>query len=119
GTKYRAEMFMVATSSSLKPKMNVGDQSLVVNEDGIGSLSFLASGGNYKPDGTMKKTWKGNITMKKPDGGDTTYTIEHEYTVVKPVIQVQSGVVKSLYRNCGNKLTVSVPALGANYNPRF
>ncbi len=118
GTKYQAEMFMVATASSMQPQMEFGNSKLPVNEDGIGSLSFVASGGNYKPDGTMKKTWSGKITMKK-NGKDTTYNVVHEYTVVKPVIQVQSGSVQALYRNCGNKLNISVPALGAEYNPSF
>jgi len=119
GTKYEAEMFMVATSSSLKPQMQFNDNGIHVDEDGIGALSFVASGGNYSPNGTIKKTWKGKITMKKPNGTDTTYRVEHEYTVVKPVIQVQSGVVNALYRNCGNKLNISVPSLGAEYNPTF
>jgi gliding motility-associated protein GldM len=118
GTKYQAEMFMVATSSAMQPQMEFGNSKLQVNEDGIGSLSFIASGGNYKPDGTMKKTWSGKITMKK-NGKDTTYNVVHEYTVVKPVIQVQSASVQALYRNCGNKLNISVPALGAEYNPSF
>ena len=119
GTKYQAEMFMVATSSMLQPKMQMGGSSLAVNEDGIGALSFVAAGGNYGPNGTMKKTWSGKITMKGPGGQDTSYNVVHEYTVVKPVIQIQSASVQALYRNCGNKLNVSVPALGAEYNPNF
>jgi gliding motility-associated protein GldM len=119
GTKYNAEMFMVATSSSMQPQMELGNSKLTVNEDGIGALSFVASGGNYNANGTVKKSWLGKIKIKKPDGQDTVYNVMHEYTVVKPVIQVQSASVQALYRNCGNKLNVSVPALGAEYNPRF
>ncbi len=119
GTKYQAEMFMVATSTSLKPQMELGNSALNVNEDGVGTLSFVASGGNYGPNGTLKKSWTGKIKMKTPDGRDTVYNVEHEYIVVKPVIQVQSASIQSLYRNCGNKLNVSVPALGPEYNPVF
>lgn len=119
GTKYNAEMFMVASSSALKPQMEFNNAPIEVSGDGIGSLSFMASGGNYKPDGTVKKTWTGKIKMKNPKGQDTTYLVTHEYTVVKPVIQVQSASVQSLYRNCGNKLNISVPALGASYHPSF
>ena len=119
GTKYNAEMLMAATASAMKPRMEMGNSSLQVDENGIGSLSFMASGGNYGPDGTMKKTWTGKITMKKPDGTDTVYNVTHQYTVVKPVIQVQSASVQSLYRNCGNKLNITVPALGAGYHPTF
>jgi gliding motility-associated protein GldM len=119
GTKYEAEMFMAASSSSLRPEMEMGGQKLQVGEDGRGALNFMATGGNYRPDGTIKKTWTGKIKMKRPNGTDTVYNVEHEYVVVKPVIQVQTGNVPLLYRNCGNKLDVLVPALGASYKPSF
>lgn len=119
GTKYEAELFMAATSSSSKPLMQVGTAPLEVDHNGVGKISFTASGGNFGPDGTMKKTWTGKVTVKKPEGGDTTYTITEEYIVAKPVIQVQTASMPALYRNCGNKLNVQVPALGNAYNPRF
>jgi gliding motility-associated protein GldM len=119
GTKYEAEVLMAATSTSLLPTMNVGTQKLNVNNDGVGAYNFTASGGAYNPDGLVKKSWTAQIKMKKPDGKDTIYTVTEEYFVVKPVIQVQSASLKALYFNCGNKLDVQVPALGAEYNPEF
>lgn len=97
--------------------MQVDGQELLVDGSGIGRLSFTASGGNYAADGYAKKTWKGRITVQQPNGKDTTYTVSEEYLVAKPTIQVQSSVVKFLYKNCGNTLDVQVPALGADYNP--
>jgi gliding motility-associated protein GldM len=41
------------------------------------------------------------------------------YTITKPVMQIQSASVQALYFKCGNKLTVNVPALGAQYKPSF
>jgi gliding motility-associated protein GldM len=41
------------------------------------------------------------------------------YTITKPVMQIQSASVQALYFKCGNKLSVSVPALGAQYKPSF
>lgn len=119
GTKYQAEMFMVATSSSLKPQMQFGASNLQVNEDGICALNFVASGVNYNANGTMKKTWSGKIKIKTPEGKDATYTIEHEYTTVKPTIQVQSSSIQSLYRNFGNKMNITLLALGSEFNPVF
>ncbi|MFL5728969.1 MAG: gliding motility protein GldM [Cytophagaceae bacterium] len=117
GTKYEAEIVMSATSTSLKPEMSVDNRNLEVNEDGIGSYSFMASGGPYDPSGYAKKKWTGKIKMKKPDGKDTVYTVTEEYLVAKPVIEVRTGSLPALYRNCGNKLNVQVPALGNSYNP--
>ena len=41
------------------------------------------------------------------------------YFVAKPVLQIQSGSVNALYKNCCNPLTVNCPALGTDYNPSF
>jgi len=119
GTPYQAEVFLTATSSSIRPEMTVGAQNLVVGADGIGNYKFVASGGNYDPQGMLKKTWTASIKMKKPDGTDTLLQIKEDYTVVKPVIEFNSVTMESLYKNCGNKMAIKVPALGAYYHPDF
>jgi gliding motility-associated protein GldM len=119
GTKYEAEIIMSATSSSIKPEMKVGNNSLSVDGNGVGSYSFMASGGNYNQEGFAKKVWAGQIKMKKDNGQDTIYNFSEEYIVAKPVIQVQSEAKALLYKNCGNKLNIQVPALGNAYNPVF
>jgi len=119
GTKYEAEVMMAATSTTQLPKMNVGAQSLTVNGEGIGWYNFLAGGGTYNAEGLLKKNWTAQIKVKLPNGKDTIYTINEEYYVVKPVIQIQSAAQTGLYFNCGNKVDIMVPALGAEYNPEF
>lgn len=117
GRPYEAEIFMTAISNKLKPKISIEEKNLPVNADGRGRYTFTTSGGNYGPDGTAKKSWTGKITMTKPDGQDTTFTVREEYYVTQPIIQIQSASVQSLYRNCGNKLNIQVPALGEYYSP--
>ncbi|WP_299248365.1 gliding motility protein GldM [uncultured Cytophaga sp.] len=119
GTKYEAEVMMAATSTSQLPTMNVGNQALKVDGSGIGSYDFLAGGGAYSADGLLKKIWTAQIKMRQPNGQDTVYSVSEEYYVVKPVIQMQSAAMKALYFNCGNKVDILVPALGAQYNPEF
>jgi gliding motility-associated protein GldM len=119
GTTYEAEVLMAASSSSLAPTMQVGTQVLTVNKEGIGSYNFKAGGGAYSADGLLKKTWTAQIKIKKPNGKDTLYTVSEDYFVVKPVIQIQSAAQTGLYFNCGNKVDIMVPALGAEYNPEF
>jgi len=118
GMKYEADVFMGAVMSAAKPNISIGASALNVDNNGIGKYSFMASGGNYI-NGEIKKTWTGKIKMKNPDGTDTTYTITEDYIVTQPVIQVQTATLPVLYKNCGNKLNVQVPALGNNYNPDF
>ena len=117
GTKYKAEMFMAASSSTTKPTMTYNGKPVKV-EDGKGIIEFVASASSYDKENKSKQTWKGQITIQTPMG-DTTLQIEEEFIVAKPIIQVQSGSVSALYLNCGNELQVNVPALGAEYNPSF
>lgn len=118
GADYEAEMFIAAFSSAVKPQMKFGGKDIPV-ENGIGTIKFKATPGAYDKEGLAKKTWKGEITLPKPTGGDTTFVVEEEYFVARPVISIQSASVTALYRNCGNALDVQVPALGTSYNPSF
>lgn len=117
GTKYKAKMFIAASSSKITPKMSSSAGSVKV-ENGEGTIEFTAQGGGYDANGNAKKQWKGTITIPTAYG-DTTFTVTEEYIVAKPVIQVQSANVSALYLNCGNELSIQVPALGASYDPSF
>ncbi len=117
GTKYSAEMFIAASSSTAKPVMKYNGNSIKV-EEGKGLVEFVATPGTYDASGNAEKSWKGSITIPTPFG-DTTFTIEEKYVVAKPVISIQAAAVSALYYNCGNELNVQVPALGVDYDPSF
>jgi gliding motility-associated protein GldM len=117
GTKYHAELFLTASSSTLKPTVKVNGTPVKI-EGNAGIYEITASPGGYDKDGNSKRTFKGEVTIKNK-GKDTTFFVPGEYTVAKPVISVQSASVSALYRNCGNELNVQVPALGSTYNPSF
>ncbi len=116
GTKYKAKMFISATSTSLTPKMSSSSGGVRVDGEGVGVLEFTASGGTVEG---AKKTWQGSITIRNAAGEDTTLTVKQDYVVVSPVIEIESATVNSLYLKCGNDLKVKVPALGVEYNPSF
>jgi gliding motility-associated protein GldM len=113
GGKYKAQLFVSAASSGVTPTMRVNGKPIPVI-DGMGQIEFPATGGNYDKSGRAVKKFTAEIDL-----GDTTYNSVIEYVVAKPVIQITSASVQALYRNCGNKLDVQVPALGASYNPTF
>jgi len=117
GTKYKAEMFIAASSNAITPKMSYQGKPLTV-VDGKGQVEFVAAASNYDADGNSKQTWKGQITLNQ-NGRDSTYNLTEEYIVAKPVIQVQSAAVQALYFQCANELNIQVPALGAVYDPSF
>jgi gliding motility-associated protein GldM len=121
GTKYEAEMFLAASASTITPTMTARGQNLQVDsKTKIGKVSFMAQAGGAfdAKENAFKQQWEGKVTFKFK-GKDTTFIVKTDYYVAKPVIQVQSGSVSALYRNCGNELTVMVPALGQEYRPVF
>lgn len=118
GTKYKAELFLTAAASSLHPSMTLNGGPLAVGPDGHGKVEFTARPGNFDAAGNAKASWTGSIRFNQ-NGRDTTFKVMVPYTVTKPVMQIQSASVQALYFKCGNKLTVNVPALGAQYKPSF
>ncbi|MBH8558680.1 type IX secretion system motor protein PorM/GldM [Hymenobacter negativus] len=118
GTKYKAELFLTASATGLQQKMTLNGSPLTVGPDGHGKVEFTARPGNFDASGNAKASWEGRIRFNQ-NGRDTTFVVKVPYTITKPVMQIQSASVQALYFKCGNKLNVSVPALGAQYKPSF
>ncbi|MDO7851055.1 type IX secretion system motor protein PorM/GldM [Hymenobacter convexus] len=119
GTKYKAELFLTASASTIHPSMTLNGSSLAVDPaNGHGKVEFTARPGAFDASGNAKASWTGTIRFNQ-NGRDTTFTVKVPYTITKPVMQIQSASVQALYFKCGNKLNVSVPALGAQYKPSF
>ncbi|MGI4864029.1 MAG: gliding motility protein GldM [Janthinobacterium lividum] len=118
GTKYKADLFLTAGASGLRPTMTYNGSPLTVGPDGHGKVEFTARPGSFDAAGNAKASWSGTIRMNQ-NGHDTTFKVNVPYTITKPVMQIQSASVQALYYKCGNKLSVQVPALGAQYQPSF
>jgi gliding motility-associated protein GldM len=118
GTKYKADLFLTAAATGLKQNMTYNGSPLSVGPDGHGKVEFTARPGNFDASGNAKASWTGTIRINQ-NGRDTTFVKKIDYTVTKPVMQIQSASVQALYYQCGNKLSVQVPALGAQYQPAF
>ena len=119
GTKYKAELFLTAAASGLKQNMTYNGSPLSVDpKSNHGKIEFTARPGNFDASGNAKANWTGSIRINQ-NGRDTTFKVTVPYTITKPVMQIQSASVQALYYKCGNKLSVQVPALGAQYQPSF
>ncbi|RZJ93833.1 MAG: gliding motility protein GldM, partial [Hymenobacter sp.] len=119
GTKYKAELFLTAAASGLKQNMTYNGSALAVDpKTNHGKIEFTARPGSFDAAGNAKASWTGSIRINQ-NGRDTTFKVTVPYTVTKPVMQIQSASVQALYYKCGNKLSVQVPALGAQYQPSF
>lgn len=117
GATYEADLFISASSTAFQPEMFMnGNKLQVFEEDGIkmGKVKFTAQGGGYNKDGFAVKSFKAEIKLP-----EQTLTKTVEYMVAQPTIKVTTGNAPTLYLNCGNNVTIEVPALGTNYNPSF
>ena len=114
GAKYKAKMFVAASASGVTPTMKLNGGDIPVDADGFGQVEFVAKAEKFDESGRQQKSFLAEITI-----GDKTFKDEIQYIVARPVIVIQSASVQALYRNCGNKLNVQVPALGAAYIPSF
>ena len=114
GAKYKAKMFISASASGITPKMKLNGTNIPVDSEGFGTVEFTAKAEKYDKNGQQRKTFTAEIAI-----GDQTFKEQISYTVARPVISITSASVQALYRNCGNKLDVQVPALGAAYSPSF
>jgi gliding motility-associated protein GldM len=114
GAKYKAKMFISASASGITPTMKLNGTSIPVDSEGFGQVEFTAKADKYDKNGQEQKSFTAEISI-----GDQVFKEQIQYTVARPVIQIQSASVQALYRNCGNKLDVQVPALGAAYAPSF
>jgi len=122
GSKYKADMFITASAEGITPEMFRNGQKLQVVPDPVtkimtGKVEFPASATNYDANGLSKQSFVAEIRVG--DGPDDVFKTNVEYFVAKPVIRVVTGNAPTLYMNCGNNVTIEVPALGTNYNPTF
>jgi gliding motility-associated protein GldM len=118
GATYEADLFISASSSAFVPEMYKDGQKLTLFDDPtgvkMGKIKFVAQGGGYDKDGFATKSYKTEIKLP-----DTTLTEIIQYKVAQPTIKVTTGNAPTLYMNCGNTVTIEVPALGTSYNPSF
>jgi gliding motility-associated protein GldM len=117
GATYEADLFISASSTSFQPEMFMNGKKLeLFEENGIkmGKIKFPASGGGYNKDGFAEKSFETEIRLPEQSLKKTV-----TYLVAQPTIKVTTGNAPTLYMNCGNSVTIEVPALGTNYNPSF
>jgi hypothetical protein len=82
GTKYKAEMFIAASSSGVTPTMAYNGSSIPVT-NGMGKVEFTAQGGALIRKARCKGHGPVLITIRTPSGKESTFKVTEEYTVIK------------------------------------
>jgi gliding motility-associated protein GldM len=117
GQQFEGDLFVAGSASGVNPEMFYAGQPVKVEEKEIGSGIKIKVGkikfpvrpaGTYDASGKAKASFHVKINLpgaKKPLDQDI------EYFVVRPSPQFQSAAASSLYINCGNEQTISIPGL--------
>lgn len=111
GQKIKGKMFLFATSQKVPVSASLNGNTVPNNSQGVAEFEIPAGGAG-------KHVLNGEIRTKIK-GKDTVFRFTKEYQVVQPNILVENPNLIALYEGCGNELNVSVPELGASYNPSF
>lgn len=121
GGVYKAEMFIAASSSALRPVMYKDGKQLELGDLDIGGGTTIKYGKVEFPVTASKFDAATNLATQsfkatvEIDGKPYEQTVQ--YFVAKPTILISSSALSALWRNCGNALNVQVPSLGNSYNP--
>lgn len=81
GETYRAELFLVASSSTLRAQMTANGQPVPIGRDGKGQVRFTAP---LLPPGRSRQSaiWEGTVAIRT-NGRDSTFRIRVPYTIVR------------------------------------
>nr|WP_321453692.1 gliding motility protein GldM [uncultured Carboxylicivirga sp.] len=107
GGEYYAEMLIAATDTLQPPTYSIDGYNPEILNNGRGVLKIPATS-------TGKKSWKGNIVFKDPNGVDKYYPISHEYEVVQPNVVISPTKMNVFYEALDNPVEISVPGIASS-----
>jgi gliding motility-associated protein GldM len=119
GMPFEAKLFVtISASQDMSPQYS--GPGIKKEKDGTATLRLIADARNV-PEGKMEgiQRYSAKITVPKANGTTEVLDVKGEFTVVKPVIKIESAAIKIMYKDCGNDIEVSCPALGNQFNPEF
>lgn len=119
GLKFQTRLMVGMYSDQVKPEF-VGN-GIKLDEGGNTATMTLTANGGVIPAGASEgiQRYRAMIKVPKAGGGYEELPIEGQFIVKRPEVVVRSEELQLLYKDCGNKVSVDVPALGDEYNPDF
>ena len=119
GMRYETILGVGVASKSIIPEF-VGN-GLKLNPGGSTATMTITANGNVIPEGKSEgiQHYRAMIKVPQANGEIREIPVEGQFLVRKPEVVVRSKALQLLYKDCGNKVIVDVPALGEDYNPDF
>jgi len=117
GLEFETKLFVAMSSKDVKPKFS-GSGRVTVDPTGNSAVMKVAAIGGFDAKQKEKEqSYSALIEVPKADGTTAKLKVDNKFTVRKPEVVITSASVQNLYRSCGNKINIDVPALGDLYNP--
>lgn len=116
GLQFETKLYVSMASNEIKPQF----EGTGIKPDPSGNFAIMtlgAQGGFADGQNEKKQAYSATIKVPKADGTFALLPVKGEFTVRKPEVVITSKSVQNLYRACGNKINIDVPALGDLYNP--
>jgi hypothetical protein len=107
--------------ASTRTKSIFEGTGLTPNADSVSASIEMGADGSLIPEGknTGTQAYTASIQVPRTDGGFVTLDLEESFTVVRPVVSINSSGSQVLYRNCENILSIDVPALENTFQPEI
>ncbi|MCI4671077.1 MAG: hypothetical protein MRZ79_23265 [Bacteroidia bacterium] len=120
GVPFETKIMVGMINKNITPQFSSPNGSIKLEENGnVGTLTIAADGRHIASGETEGlQSYTATVKVPKATGGFETLTLKDNFVVRKPEVLVYSASVQQLYRNCGNKLNISAPALGEYYFPK-
>lgn len=105
GAEYSADIFVAASSSKQEAVVEVNGRQIPF-EGGVGKYKIV-------PTTPGEQTYKGVITVKKPNGQMESFDFTEKYFVTKPLAVISADKMNVVYIGIDNPISVSVPGFVA------
>ncbi len=117
GMPFRSQLRVGLTTNRVKSRFE--GSGLTPNADSVSATIEIAADGSLIPKDkyTGQQKYAAAIHVPRADGGFVSLHLDETFTVVRPVVRIQSAGAQHLYRNCENTLHIDVPALEGSFNP--
>lgn len=118
GDSFSAEVLVAAMSTTVNPKLEVGNVDTVAMTVSNNQEQNIKVGGGmarYRttPTSEGRVEWGGIISIQKPDGTYQPFPFKHEYMVAKPQLVVSPTAMNVFYKGIENPIEVSAPGVSA------
>lgn len=119
GMPFKSQLRVGLTTSRVKSRFE--GTGVTPNQDSVSASIEIGANGELIPSGknTATQNYEATIKVPRADGGFVNLNLNESFTIVRPVVKIQSAGSQALYRKCENILRIDVPGLAHTFTPEI